>query len=604
MSAELIKYGTAYTFEAPMAKTGSEDFATSSDWTPAAGDVKIRKDGGSWANIGTLPTYSDGIWVWTVSATEAEAARVTIRVIDPATKVVMDNCFRFVTFGHANAYIQADLSAANLPANVAQWNGTAVATPDTAGYPKITIKSGTGTGELSLSSGVAKSNLSQILGTALTETVGGYLAAAFKTFLDVASPVFTAASVNQSADNDTLLQTLDGRLTSSRAGYLDNLNAGGVVASQADVLALNTSASRRTLLVILEDGWEVPESGTVTKSIYLQTYDGDGDPVAADSSPSITIVGSVTGDLSGNLSVISNPSTGVYKWTYTLTAGDTVEDVEILATPTIGSTDFPVRRIIAIADEFGVKWTATHASQLAAIYNKIPSRSYLVGTSNSTGEAQWESAWDAEVQSECNGALVAFAWSGITVGAVSGAVGSVTGAVGSISGITFPTNFSSFDIDVNGKVTLQSNAISAGVMSTDVIGASEFSAAAVNKIAARLIPFFQLIARSDAAIATDNASALTELNASGGSGVGDFDNTTASLEGQSAGGGGDASAANQLAILKLLSADLYLNTSSTPWQIIWRESGTETALLTKDLTQPDGSNVTSADHRIGHQTAP
>ena len=40
-----------------------------------------------------------------------------------------------------------------LPADVTQWNGTAVATPDTAGFPKVTIKSGTGTGEISLTSG-------------------------------------------------------------------------------------------------------------------------------------------------------------------------------------------------------------------------------------------------------------------------------------------------------------------------------------------------------------------------------------------------------------------------------------------------------------------
>ena len=40
-----------------------------------------------------------------------------------------------------------------LPADVTQWNGTNVATPDTAGHPKVTIKSGTGTGEISLSSG-------------------------------------------------------------------------------------------------------------------------------------------------------------------------------------------------------------------------------------------------------------------------------------------------------------------------------------------------------------------------------------------------------------------------------------------------------------------
>lgn len=41
-----------------------------------------------------------------------------------------------------------------VPANVTQWNSTNVATPDTAGYPKVTIKSGTGTGEVSLAAGL------------------------------------------------------------------------------------------------------------------------------------------------------------------------------------------------------------------------------------------------------------------------------------------------------------------------------------------------------------------------------------------------------------------------------------------------------------------
>lgn len=462
--------------------------------------------------------------------------------------------------------------------DVSHFGGTSVTGRDIGS--SVLLSSGTGTGELSLSGGVVKSNLSQILGTTLTETVGGYLAAAFRVFFDVALPVFTTASVNQTANNNTLLNALDGRLTSARAGYLDNLDCGGTVASQADVLALNTSASRRALLVILEDGWEVPESGTVTKSIYVQTYDGDGDPVNADSSPSITITGSATGDLSGNLSVISNPSTGVYKWTYTLTAGDTVEDVEILATPTIGSTDYPVRRIIAIADEFGVKWTATHAAQLAAVYNKIPSRGYLVGTANSTGEAQWETAWDAEVQSECNDALAAFSWSGISVG-------SVTGAVGSISGVTFPTNFSSLDIDADGKLLLQSNAISAGVMSTDVIGASEFSSAAVNKIMTRVLPFFQLLMRSDAEAATDLSPALAEINADTGTGTGSYANTTHSME----------------YVGNLVAADHEV-AAGTPLQLKLKKAGTSTVLLTKNLTQYGGSNVTAMTDRIGNMIQP
>ena len=42
----------------------------------------------------------------------------------------------------------------NIKADVTKWNGTAVATPDTAGHPKVTIKDGTGTGELDLAAGV------------------------------------------------------------------------------------------------------------------------------------------------------------------------------------------------------------------------------------------------------------------------------------------------------------------------------------------------------------------------------------------------------------------------------------------------------------------
>jgi hypothetical protein len=45
-----------------------------------------------------------------------------------------------------------------------------------------------------------KSNLTYILGTVLTETVGGYLAAAFKKLFDVTTPVLTAQSVNQGGD--------------------------------------------------------------------------------------------------------------------------------------------------------------------------------------------------------------------------------------------------------------------------------------------------------------------------------------------------------------------------------------------------------------------
>ncbi len=50
-----------------------------------------------------------------------------------------------------------NISGGRVDSNVVYWNGVAVATPDAAGYPKITIKTGTGTGELVIASGVLPS---------------------------------------------------------------------------------------------------------------------------------------------------------------------------------------------------------------------------------------------------------------------------------------------------------------------------------------------------------------------------------------------------------------------------------------------------------------
>jgi hypothetical protein len=48
---------------------------------------------------------------------------------------------------------QVSLSSGVVASNVTTWSGTAVPASDTAGYPKVTIKDGTGTGELDTASG-------------------------------------------------------------------------------------------------------------------------------------------------------------------------------------------------------------------------------------------------------------------------------------------------------------------------------------------------------------------------------------------------------------------------------------------------------------------
>lgn len=223
------RYGVAKSFLIPVVKAGSDSFAViGTDWTPVAGDVKISKDYGAFANITTLPTQLGNMCLFSLSATEMEAEIVTIQIIDAAVKdqaVIINNLPHgalstgklqggssttaqlasveafgadnvpagavldfhggtgkgqaAVILSHVDATDTSTLDrtlttavgaatyytrwpapaapsnpTAYAAVNVAYWNGTAVATPDTAGYPKVTIKSGTGTGEISLSSGL------------------------------------------------------------------------------------------------------------------------------------------------------------------------------------------------------------------------------------------------------------------------------------------------------------------------------------------------------------------------------------------------------------------------------------------------------------------
>ena len=65
----------------------------------------------------------------------------------------------------------------------------------------VLLSSGTGTGQLSFSSGVVKASLEQILGSAFTEGAAGRIAAAFKQFFNIATPAATM-------DHGVLVDTL------------------------------------------------------------------------------------------------------------------------------------------------------------------------------------------------------------------------------------------------------------------------------------------------------------------------------------------------------------------------------------------------------------
>jgi hypothetical protein len=162
--------------------------------------------------------------------------------------------------------------------------------------------------------------------------------------------------------------TLLDRLTASRAGYLDNLNVGGAVASNADILALNQSASRRILLTTVGQ-YERPESGSTVYTIEARTFDGDGVATNADSSPTLTGTGQTTGSLAANIGTISNPATGVYRWEYTVASGATIEPARFDVSATIGGSPFTLSVYTQVVDFVSATWTSGDASKLTTLYD-------------------------------------------------------------------------------------------------------------------------------------------------------------------------------------------------------------------------------------------
>ncbi len=160
----------------PMIKRGVVDYAVGADWTPAAGDVKIAVDNTAPTNVTNLPTAvasgNGAFWEFVLTAAELSSKQSVVTIVDAATKAVEDNAFIVETFGNASAMYQVDFSDVvrfgltalpnaaaeaagglytrgagagqiNQPANglidinALRWNGTAVATPKTAGVPVV-----------------------------------------------------------------------------------------------------------------------------------------------------------------------------------------------------------------------------------------------------------------------------------------------------------------------------------------------------------------------------------------------------------------------------------------------------------------------------------
>ena len=186
------------------------------------------------------------------------------------------------------------------------------------------------------------------------------------------------------AANQTSLNTLTSRITAARAGYLDWLNVGSNVATQADINALNQSASRRIILTTVGQ-FEIPESGTTIYTVETRLYDPDGAPINDDATPTLTATGQTSGSLTANIGAATNPATGVYRWTYTIASTAIPEPIRFDVSATMAAQVFPMAVYTQAANFVAAAWTTTDQAHLTEIFNKLPSRNYLAGTPSSAG---------------------------------------------------------------------------------------------------------------------------------------------------------------------------------------------------------------------------
>lgn len=198
------------------------------------------------------------------------------------------------------------------------------------------------------------------------------------------------------------LNTLLSRLSSARAGYLDNLNVGGLVAASAEVTGLTVN-TRANLLVPIEI--ETPDASTQVYKIRLHLYDEQGNMEAPDSTPTVTLVNAAGTDRSSRLSSASNPATGSYTWDYTATAGDAEEQLVWVFTVVEGSLTRTYPATSYVVEESAYRFSSSDRAKLDAVKAVTDGQG---ATGSGLTAIPWNAAWDAEVQSEVADALIVY----------------------------------------------------------------------------------------------------------------------------------------------------------------------------------------------------
>lgn len=183
------------------------------------------------------------------------------------------------------------------------------------------------------SDGVVLAHMYGIITTALSESSTGRLTNAFKTFFNVASPVATSASVNQTGDSFTRIGANGAGLTSLGDSRLNNLDV-AISVIQSQVTALNNLSAKANWF-----GYpllEIPDSSTRAYVFEFVVKDDEDKLTDLDGLPTITLTNAAGTDRSALITTgVANPSTGKYTITVTVGTNTVNESLKLAATGTV-----------------------------------------------------------------------------------------------------------------------------------------------------------------------------------------------------------------------------------------------------------------------------
>lgn len=137
-------------------------------------------------------------------------------------------------------------------------------------------------------------------------------------------------------------------------------------AAQIAAMTVNTRANYQVPIEI-----ELPDSSTQVFKIRLHLFDSEGNMEAPDSTPTIALTNAAGTDRSSRLSAASNPSTGVYSWDYTATAGDAEEQLVWVFTVVEGALTRTYPATSYVVEESAYRFSSTDRATLNAAATQV-----------------------------------------------------------------------------------------------------------------------------------------------------------------------------------------------------------------------------------------